>query len=614
MRTRTRILLILELLLGVVPVTALYIYYFPAGLFWTRQVLAQAIGGVVNAFTASIAAVFIAGGIGLVSAWFLMAGRLFGRGFPGRLPLAGLLIGMAASIGILIVTSIMGAFWIDYYLYGAPLLVAAHHVYAGMRSGGRASHRAVVAIVVFMVTASVATTADAAGQRRVAAEWEPALGALVGWPPVVPDELLVEIAKDDRLFLVVDDAGAQTEAEDALQELGIDLAAVEFITTGPGFGLPWPRDWGPHALFDEEGVFHLADPKFVGYPVATPSCEGRLYSEGLFSLFSGDSDSEDAATDVVAGTLGLSRRQLPFALTGGNALVDGHGTAFSTCVMLNENRRHLGISQDEFHRAVETHLGISNHVIVPNFEWFGIQHIDCLMKPLNEETLLVKRVPEGHPDHESIEEIVDDLSALTGPYGRPYRILRIDTPPYLLGYFVANYTNSLILNRKVLVPLFDIPADEAALETFREAMPGYEVIGFKNGGRDGWSWLDALHCRVRAIWDPEMLYMSHRRIDDKVEPAASYRVEALIRDHSRAGLIDEELELSWRLRGETDWHQVPLTNGSEPDMYAAVIPGPDAGSTVEYFLAAADRSGRREALPRVAPDGFYSFSVDSHTE
>jgi hypothetical protein len=32
---------------------------------------------------------------------------------------------------------------------------------------------------------------------------DPALGALVVWPPVVPDELLVEITKDDRLFLIV---------------------------------------------------------------------------------------------------------------------------------------------------------------------------------------------------------------------------------------------------------------------------------------------------------------------------------------------------------------------------------------------------------------------------
>ncbi|MEE9230090.1 MAG: agmatine deiminase family protein [Acidobacteriota bacterium] len=462
-------------------------------------------------------------------------------------------------------------------------------------------------VAILAVAGLSATAADTPRHPRVAAEWEPALGALVAWPPIVPDELLVEIAEDDRLFLMVNDREMQAEAEGRLKDLGIDLAAVEFIVSQKSDTLSWTRDWGPFALFDEKRMFHLADPRFVDYPQSTPSCDGRLYSFSIPFLF--DNPVDDTATEVVARTLGLSHHQLPFALTGGNALVDGHGTAFSTCVMLNENRRYLGIPEDRFYRDVEAHLGISNYVIVPNFEWFGIQHIDCLMKPLDEETLLVKRVPEGHPDHQPIEEIVAYLSSLQNPHGRSYRIVRIDTPPYLLGYFVANYTNSLILNRKVLVPLFDIPADEKALETWREAMPGYEVIGFKNSGPSGWNWLDALHCRVRAMWDPEMLYMHHRRFDDRMEVARSYRVEVLILDYSGAGLIHEELKLSWRPRGETDWKEVILEVDSEPDLFVAAIPGPEAGEAVEYFLSAADRSGRREALPRAAPEGFYTLSV-----
>jgi 2-dehydro-3-deoxyphosphogluconate aldolase/(4S)-4-hydroxy-2-oxoglutarate aldolase len=36
----------------------------------------------------------------------------------------------------------------EYYIYGAPLLVAAHQVYAGMRSGARRSRGTVAALVV----------------------------------------------------------------------------------------------------------------------------------------------------------------------------------------------------------------------------------------------------------------------------------------------------------------------------------------------------------------------------------------------------------------------------------------------------------------------------------
>jgi agmatine/peptidylarginine deiminase len=469
--------------------------------------------------------------------------------------------------------------------------------------------RRAAATCVALAVATAIAAEDAPRLPRVAAEWEPALGAMVAWPPIVPDALLVEIAEDDRLFLLVDDAEMRAEAETELEAMGVDLESVEFIGVGESEGLAWTRDWGPFALFDEHGAHHFADPRFVDYPMSTPNCEGRLYSMEYSFLYPA---VDDTATEKVARSLGFSNVQLPYAFTGGNALVDGHGTAFSTCVMLNENRRKLGVSREEFYRAVETRLGISNYVMLPNFEWFGIQHIDCLLKPLDAETILVKRVPENHPDHGPIEEIVAYLSSLTNPHGRPYRILRIDTPPYLFGHYVANYTNSLILNRKVLVPLFGIPADEKALETWREAMPGYEVIGFENPGSLGWSWFDALHCRVRAIWDPEMLYMHHRRLDSSLEPADAHPVGVSLRDHSRKGLIDEELRLSWRLEGETLWKQVPLEKaGPESEMYIASIPGPGVGETVEYFISAADRSGRRETLPRGAPVGFYSFSVVS---
>jgi agmatine/peptidylarginine deiminase len=465
------------------------------------------------------------------------------------------------------------------------------------------------AIAICLVVATATPAAD--GHPRIAAEWEPALGALVVWPPMVPDELLVEIAKDDRLFLIVPDLEQQEEATARLTELGVDLGSVELIVDPTLDGENWTRDWGPSALFDENGNYHLLDPKFVGYPMAMPDCDARHYNlidkiPFLRDWFPGG--SRDLNADSLAEALGVTTVKPPFALTGGNALVDGLGTVFSTCAMLKENREWFGLSKREFFEAVKTRLGFDKYVVVPNYEWFGIQHIDCLLKPLDAETLLVKRVPEGHPDHRPIEAIVALLSELKTPYGRPYRIVRIDAAPYYMGHHVANYTNSLILNRKIFVPLFGVATDESALATFREAMPGYEVIGYEYDDVVGWAWFDALHCRVRAVWDPKMLYMTHKRIRDGVEPANSYRVDVLIRDYSRAGLIEEELKLSWRVRGETKWNQVALTAGAAPEVFSAAIPAPGA-TAIEYFLAAADRSGYRETLPRVAPDGFYTFET-----
>ena len=250
-------------------------------------------------------------------------------------------------------------------------------------------------------------------------------------------------------------------------------------------------------------------------------------------------------------------------------------------------------------------------MVVPNYEWFGIQHIDCLLKPLDAETLLVKRVPEGHPDHRPIEAIVALLSELKTPYGRPYRIVRIDAAPYYMGHHVANYTNSLILNRKIFVPLFGVATDESALATFREAMPGYEVIGYEYDDVVGWAWYDALHCRVRAVWDPKMLYMTHKRIRDGVEPANSYPVDVLIRDYSRAGLIEEELKLSWRVRRvKPNWNEVALTAGNNTrDLYSAAIPAPDAQRWSNTSSPPWIDRGTERPSPGSHPKGFYSFEI-----
>jgi hypothetical protein len=108
-----------------------------------------------------------------------------------------------------------------------------------------------------------------------------------------------------------------------------------------------------------------------------------------------------------------------------------------------------------------------------------------------------------------------------------------------------------------------------------------------------------------------MLYMTHRRVDAIAAPGAAYPIEVRIKDYSRAGLIPEALRLSWRVAGKDRWQVIPLESTADPETFAASIPGAAPGQRIEYFLSAADHSGRRESLPRTAPDGYYTFAVAS---
>lgn len=429
---------------------------------------------------------------------------------------------------------------------------------------------------------------------RVIAEWEPAVGTLITWPLGIPSELAVELAQDDKLFVIVKDATAQGQAAAAFAGWGVDPKQLEYIQAP--VQTHWPRDWGPHQVFDASGNWSIVDPIFEGYPWVPPTCNTPINSPGGHA-------GDDAVNQYVAAYFGAPLVSLPAYLTGGNILVDGFDAGFSTCAMVGENMQLW--TQAQFLALAQQYLGLEQYTIVGSTENNGIQHIDCWFKPLDEETLLVKRAPVGHEEHARIEANLVQLAALKNHWGRPYRIVRIDCP-YYNATKIAAYCNSLILNRKVFVPLFNIPGDARALDTFAAALPGYEVIGFPWGS---WYYYDALHCRTRAVFDREMLRMTHRRLDDLVPALPTHRVEVFVDDKSGAGLVPGSPSLHWRLSGAPSWSSVALVATGTPDTYAADLPGQSPGATVEYYVAAADQSGRSESLPRTAPAGYYHFAV-----
>ncbi len=485
----------------------------------------------------------------------------------------------------------------------------------------------ILALFIFLIRVVpfyVQTDYSPTGRNRMAAEWEPALGTLITWPLSIPHQLAIELARDNKLFtLVADDAG-QKDAVKWFAKWHIDPRRVKFIRAPQGIDASWVRDWGPHAVFTADGTMKLADGKYIySTPATGLNCDDPLY----FLFLTPDkqiirTDIDDKTPQFIALSADLKVIELPFAFTGGNVISDGQENGFSTCVITNENL-YGGEPEEKFFTDVKNILGIDHYNIISNFETNGIQHIDCFMKLLDEERLLVIRPPEDHPSFPIYENIVNNqLPQFKNAYGRPYQILRLDSDRYR-GDELAAYSNSLILNKTVYVPLFGIKQDSVALTQWAAAMPGYTIKGFefvlakepalsedcrRHYGTFGWNSGDALHCRTRAMWDPEMLYMSVDRIASYVQPENEYTVSVIIKDYSKKGLVNGSLKLSWRIKGTSVWNEIQLMPG-HTDLYHASIPGARTGITVEYFVSAKDKSGRSESMPRTAPEGVYVFSV-----
>jgi agmatine deiminase len=414
-------------------------------------------------------------------------------------------------------------------------------------------------------------TAPPAAAVRNPAEFERMLGVIVRYPWGNPDEVLVEYAEDDTLWVIVMNENEETFASSELTAAGADMGHVKFI-----YGKTnsfWTRDYGPWFITDELGQQGIVDiiynrPRPLDDKI--PGVVGEAWSTPVYAM------------DLIG--------------TGGNIMFDGLGVAMSSELILNENPE---LTEAQIDSMILAYSGVHTYLKLPYIEVGGIHHIDCWAKLLDPGRILVREVPPSHPAYDEIEANVSYFESLTSSWGKPYEIVRIYTPndePYI---------NSFVLNDKVLVPTYGTEWDDDALATYEAVLPGYEVVGF-----DG-PWLsdDALHCRAIGATDPGMLYIDHMPLGDVTDPADSYRVEAEITDYSGAGLVAEDLYVSYRVDADPEFTAITMTESSRGGTYYADIPGQSEGAVVSYYVDASDYSGRHETHPWVAPANYHSFDV-----
>lgn len=426
------------------------------------------------------------------------------------------------------------------------------------------------------IGANVLVTQPPTGPIRQCAEWEPVTGVLVRYPFGHPYPVLKEMAEDIELWVLVASTSQQNTCSSSLQANGVNMANVHFVIVQTNS--IWTRDYGPQFVFDGNGDAGIVDHV---YNRPRPLDDQVNYAIGT------------AWTTPVYGTSLIH--------TGGNYLCDGHGNGFSTDLVWDENP---GLTHAQIDQSMHDYLGINAYHVVDDVSIGGIHHLDVWGKMLDERTFLVKQVPTNNPDYARCEARAAELASLTNCYGQPLKVARVYCD-WINGSEVAGYTNSVILNNKVLVPTFGIAADAQAIATYQQLMPGYEILGF-NG-----SWLsdDAIHCRAMGIHDKGMLYVDTAPLPDTLGAGVTIHVEAKIDDRSEAGLIPSQCRLYWKLTTDLTYQSAQLDPVGPADIYAADLPPQAPGNTVQYYIAASDLSGRHWQRPPAAPAGAYRFYV-----
>jgi agmatine/peptidylarginine deiminase len=412
-------------------------------------------------------------------------------------------------------------------------------------------------------------TAPPPGPARNPAEWEPMTGAIIRWPLGLPISLIAEMSEDIEVYTIVANSYYQDQATSAYQSGGVNMDNVYFILA-PTNSI-WTRDYGPWFIFDGEGNQGIVD-----------------------HIYNRPRPQDDLIPQVIGSEWGIPVYGMDLVHTGGNHMSDGLGTSMSTRLVYVENPDK---TQAEVDSIMEAYLG-NDYTVLDYIESGGIHHIDCWAKFLDPTTILVKEVSPGHPSYDLLNDRADFLATQTSAWGRPYTVVRIMCPSG------TAYTNSIILNNKVLVPLFGGSGDTTATRIYHEAMPGYEILGFYGS----WYENDAIHCRIMGVTDRYMLFINHIPLFDTEIYNEDYLVSVEIKDHSNMGLLPESLLVYYKTE-TSPWDTIHLQSTLNPDSFYAYIPAQAPGTVVSYYIKAADSSGRVVTHPPIGAPGAHTFTT-----
>lgn len=423
---------------------------------------------------------------------------------------------------------------------------------------------------------------------RAMAEWEEIDGLLVTWTSYIPT--VREIVKYARLettvYIVCSDS---TSVKNNLTNNSIPLSNIKYLQVP--FNSIWSRDYGQWNVYGND-------------------VDSLLLVDWIYNR---PRPADDAIPEHLSENMQINLLQMTsppndLVNTGGNFMVDGMGTAFSSELILEENPNKTSAEIDTI---LKRFMGVDRYIKMPVLPFDDIHHIDMHLKLLDEETLLWGEYPQGVADGPQIEaNLMYVQSNFPSAFGTPYKIVRIPQPPELYQgetYYpddngdYLTYTNSVFVNKTVLVTKYRPEYDTIAQRIWQEALPGYNIQMIdcnsiiSAGG--------AIHCITKEVGTKDPLLIQHQPLPNTTNTSSPYVISATIKHKS--GIASATLY--YRTDTLQPYSSVNMNDAS--GNWIGFIPPQNTGTTVYYYIHAEAVSGKQQNRPMPAPAGYWKFEV-----
>jgi agmatine deiminase len=369
------------------------------------------------------------------------------------------------------------------------------------------------------------------------AEWTPHAATWLAWPhyhgdwpgkfepiPWVYTEIIRNLARHERVELLVNDAPAEKKVRKLLERANANLTNVRFHRHPTN--RVWLRDSGAifvnndsgqkaregHDLRFEPALSKHSAPKGANKDsnrkrALAPevlALNFRFTAWAKYSNFAHDQKIGSLMSAVAhAKEIRPTHNNARVVLEGGSIDVNGQGTILTTeeCLLSKIQQRNPTMQRKDYETIFATYLG------APHTIWLnkGIQgddthgHVDDLTRFVSPTTVVTVVEPNRNDaNHKPLAENLRRLRAATDQSGNPLNIVELPMPAPVIfeqRRLPASYANFYIANGIVLVPIFNDPNDRIALNTLADLFPTREIVPIYSGDLI-WG-LGTMHCMTQ---------------------------------------------------------------------------------------------------------------------
>ena len=299
-------------------------------------------------------------------------------------------------------------------------------------------------------------TRDPQQPTRAIAEFEATEGVLISWDWSQQDyilRLIQLVATSSKVWVLTANVNESRQLKSALVRSGVPADKLGFFEFK--HESVWTRDYGPWSIINDEGLASMVDVKY---------------------FFNRRRD--DAVPTLMARHFNVPVYRPALEIEGGNFMSDGAGRCFFSSRVLEANyakdSRDLG---DLFNR----YLGCEQSLVLEPLIGEGTGHIDMFTKLLSPDTLILGyyRYEDDPMNAELMERNLRRIQNFAQQTSWPLKVIRMPMPRARYSGAYPSYTNSLMVNDLVIVPIYPRQNryEAEALKAYQDALGAeYQIV------------------------------------------------------------------------------------------------------------------------------------------